>query len=118
MRMYSAKPIDTPSAAARSTTMMLATEPVPVESQIGDDEHHGEQQDDGREVDGLQRLVRSDDSKRHHEDGADDGGPRTVDLHPRKLSECEDEIAASENGVGGQGACVREQHGIDLRHGV
>ena len=82
----------------------------PAQPQVGDDDHHREQQHDGREVDRLQRLVRPDNAERHHQHRADDGGARAVDLHPRDFPEGEDAVAADEDGVGGEDPGVRE-HG-------
>ena len=76
------------------------------DAQIRDDEHHRKQEHDRGEVDRLKRLLRSDNAKGHHQHRADDRGAGTVDLHPRKLAEREDEIAAEENQVGGEDPCL------------
>jgi hypothetical protein len=73
---------------------------------VRDDEHHREEEDDRREIDRRQRLRRADDPEGDHQDGADDRRSRAIDLHPWKLAEREDEIAAEENQGSGKDACV------------
>ena len=79
------------------------------EVQVGDDQRHGEQQHDGREINGPQRFRRSHDAECHHQHRADDGRTRPVDLQARELPQGEDEIAGKENRVGRGAASLGEQ---------
>jgi hypothetical protein len=88
-----------------------------IQSEICHNHHHREQQDDRREVDGLQRLLRSDDDEGDHQHGADNRRSRPIDLHPRELAEGKDKIAASENRVCGQDSCVGKQRRTEVGHG-
>ena len=88
------------------------------DADIGDDQHHREEEDDRGKVDRLERLLWPDDAKGDHEDGADDRCARSIDLHPGKLPEREHEVAAKEDQVGGESPGVRQQCGVDGRHRV
>ena len=51
-------------------------------AKVRHDDHHREQQHDRREIDGLQRLLRSDDAEGDHQYGADDcGSGRSIFIH-------------------------------------
>ncbi len=84
--------------------------------QVADNEHHGEQQDNGSEVDEVQRLARAHDAGGNHGDGADDRRSRAVDLQPGKLAQGENQIAGEEDAIGRQQACVGEGIGGKMRH--
>jgi hypothetical protein len=86
------------------------------EPQVRSHEHHGEQQDDRAEVDGCERLGRTDDPERHHEHGADDRGAWAIDFHPREFAEGEYEVAAEENQVRGENVCVGQERGTETNH--
>jgi hypothetical protein len=74
------------------------------------------QQDDRREVDGCQCFARTNDSESHHQNGADDRGARSVDLHPGEFPQGKDDVAGDEDDVGRKNPCVREQCGAERRH--
>ena len=59
--------------------------------QVPGHQHHREQQDDGGEVDRAERLAGADDTKGHHQHGADDRRARPIDPHPGELAEREDQ---------------------------
>ncbi len=73
-----------------------------VQMQVGDQQHHRKQQDNGAEIDEVQRVRGPHCAKRHHQHGAYDGRARTVDLHSREFSERKDHVAAKKNRVGGE----------------
>jgi hypothetical protein len=75
-------------------------------AEIGHHQHHREEQDNGGEVDGLKGLLRTDNAKGHHQDRANDGRARPIDLHPRKFPEREHEIAAEEDQIGREHARI------------
>ena len=84
--------------------------------QVADDQHHREQEHDGGEINRSERVAGPDDPKRHHQDGTDDGGTRAIDLHPGKLAEREDEVAADEDQVRGQCSRVGEEFRVEGVH--
>ena len=54
------------------------------EAQIGDEDHHAEQQRDGVEIDGAIGLLEAEAAARHHQTGADQRGAGAVESHPGK----------------------------------
>src|SRR5262245_20324659 len=86
------------------------------EMQVGNDQHHRQQQNDGVEIDCAQCFLGAHDAKRHHENGPNDGCSWTVDLQAWKLSQSEDEIAGKENNVGGHDPHIGEKHRVYLGH--
>ena len=68
------------------------------QSEIADDQHHREEQNDGREIHGANGFSAIDDAEGHHEHSADDSGARTIDLRARKFAKSEHHIAGQENG--------------------
>ena len=54
--------------------------------EVADDQHHRKEQDDGSEVDEVQRLARSHDAECDHGNGANDGGTRAVNLRSGKFT--------------------------------
>ena len=67
--------------------------------QVGNDQHHREQQDDGGEIDEPERFVGRHDPERDHGDRAYNGRTRAVNLQPGKFPHCEYEITGQENEV-------------------
>ena len=67
------------------------------EAQIGDHDHHAEQQDDGVEVDGLVGLLKRDDAEGHHQAGADERHAGAVDRQPRHLADRQRQVAGGED---------------------
>jgi len=55
-------------------------------------------------------------SRTRHQDGADDRRAGTIDLHPRKLPEREDDVAAEKDEEGGGDPCVGQEHWTHGRH--
>ncbi len=81
------------------------------EAQPADDQHHGEEQDDGGEVDGADGVSGADDADGNHQDRADDRRAGAVDLHPRKFSDGEDQVRGREDRIRDRNLQVG--HGIE-----
>ena len=75
--------------------------------QVADDQHHREQQDDGLEVDVLDRVGRSNDAKGDHSNGADDGRARSVDFEAGELARMRTSDRAA-----GEKLCILGPHRI------
>ena len=75
--------------------------------QVGDDDHHAEQQRDGVEVDGLVGILERQRARCDHEAGAHqrDAGP--VDAQARNPAEREREIASGKDDAGRDAAPLK-----------
>ena len=67
--------------------------------QVGHDQHHREKQHDRAEVDEAQRIVYTYGAGHEHQDRPDDGCAGTINLHSRKFSQGEYDVACDENRV-------------------
>ena len=68
--------------------------------QIGDDDHHAEQQRDGIEVDRLVGILERQGARCDHEAGADQGDAGPVDAQAGNPADREREIASDEDDAG------------------
>ena len=71
------------------------------EAEIGDDDHHAEEQHDGVVIDGGVGLLHGEDVEGEHEAGADDGRAGAVHAEERDASDGEDEVGGGEDEYGG-----------------
>ena len=80
--------------------------------QMGDDDHHAEEQDDGVKVDGSYRSVEANAAGDDHESGADDRDARAIESQERHVAggdrrirgdedECGDGLLVDADEVGG-----------------
>lgn len=79
--------------------------------QAADDHHHGEQEDEGAEVDEAQCFVCAYDAERHHEHRTDDGHSGTVDFEAGQLAQRKDHVADGEDDAGRGDLPVGERAG-------
>jgi hypothetical protein len=78
------------------------------EMQAAHDQHHRKQQNDGWEIDVVQRLACRDETKSNHADGADDGRSGSINFQAGEFPDCENEIAGAEHDISGKNVGVRE----------
>ena len=76
--------------------------------QAGDNQHHGEQQDERREVDAVDGLLWAEHAEDKHEHRADDRHRGAVDLRARQTSDGEDQVAGQKNEPGNDNMKVRQ----------
>ena len=84
---------------------------------MGNDQHHREQQDDGREIDCAQGVLGAHDAEGDHEHGADDRSAGPIDFQAGELPQREYAIASQEDEISSQNAGVGEDcwvHRLDL----
>jgi len=86
--------------------------------QAGNNQHHGEEQDQGCEVDALQRLSWREHAEHEHERGADNRHRRPVDLGSRQMPEGEDKVACEKDEPCDDNVKVRERVAYCLNHGA
>ena len=77
------------------------------DAQIGDHDHHAEQQRDGAEIDRLVRFLQRHDAGGHHQAGADQRDAGAVDRQPRHLADRQRQIAGGEDADRGEAAAGR-----------
>ncbi len=76
--------------------------------QAGDNQHHGEKQDQRREVDALDGRLWREHAEDEHAYRPNDRHRGTVDLRARQMSDGEDEVARQENEPGNDNMKVRQ----------
>ena len=69
----------------------------PGESEVGDDDHHAEEQDDGVVVDGGPGFVEGEDVGCDHQAGADDGRAGAVDAEAGEAADSEYQVSGGED---------------------
>ena len=74
----------------------------PRQAQMGDDDHHAQQQGQRVEVDGLIGLLEGERAARHHQAGAEKGGAGAVEPQPRRAPERDHHISGEEDQRGDQ----------------
>jgi hypothetical protein len=79
-------------------------------AQIGDDDHHAEQQCNGIEVDGAIGLLEAERAARHHQTGAHQCRPGAVEPEPRQAADGDDHIGGGEDEEGEHGFPGRPWH--------
>jgi hypothetical protein len=87
----------------------------PAEMQAGNNQHHGSEQDDGREVDAANSFGRADYPECKHQCRSDYGGGGTIDLRPWKTPNREDQVTGEEYSVSEQKVDFRT-HGEGSDH--
>ena len=82
----------------------------PRQAQARHQHHHPEQQDDRPVVDRVPRLVERKPADDHHEDGADERSPGSVDAEERRLPDRQHEVGAREDRDDGGNVEVEWRH--------
>jgi len=72
------------------------------EPQVGDHDHHSEQEDDGVVIDRGPGLVESQNVGRHHQAGPDDRSAGAIDSKARKAADSEDQVGGREDQDGNE----------------
>ena len=87
------------------------------EPQMGDQDHHAEQQGDGVEVDGAVGLVEAERARRHHQARPQQRRAGAVEPQPRRAAKGDDEICRGED-EGGDHGRLRRAGQLARRPGV
>lgn len=85
--------------------------------QVGDDQHHREQQHQGGEIDEAQGIFRAKDAEGKQQHRPDHRRARPINLHTGEFADGENHIARQEDGVGAECPQVGESLGGKMGHG-